>query len=140
MWSRAGIFVFSLCTKAWVRQLTLTLHFKTTLIQMWRKIRFLLVIITLLFTCGERKKCSISKYSNMLCSRVEVSSNVFSQRLCTYVTNIVYNSLRFYEGEIDIVLVSCNSAAITCMLSTLQYLEIGLLKIVLPSEIFQWSG
>ena len=38
--------------------------------------------------------------------RVEVSSNGFSQSLFTYVTNIFYNSLRLYEREIDIVLVS----------------------------------
>ena len=73
--------------------------------------------------------------------RVEVSRKVFSQSLFTYVTNIVYNSLRFYKREIDIVLVSCNSATITCMSMTLYYLEIALLKIdlVLLSENFQWS-
>ena len=49
--------------------------------------------------------------------RVEVSSNVFSQSLFTKVTNIFYSSLRFYEREIDIVLVSNHMYVIDTVMS-----------------------
>ena len=49
--------------------------------------------------------------------RVEVSSNGFSQSLFTYVTNIFYNSLRLYEREIDIVLVSNHMYVIDTVMS-----------------------
>ena len=49
--------------------------------------------------------------------RVEVSSNGFSQSLFTDVTNIFYNSLRLYEREIDIVLVSNHMYVIDTVMS-----------------------
>ena len=93
MWSRAEIFVFNLCAKAWARQVSLTI-FKIAWTQMWRKIRFLLVIITLRFTCGERKKCKIFQ---MLYSGLKFLATCF-RKVCLYMLLIslviVYDSMK----------------------------------------------
>ena len=73
------------------------LNLKIAWIQMWRKIRFLLVIITLRFTCGERKKCNISNYSKMLCSGLKFLATYF-RKVCLHKLLIsfivVYDSMK----------------------------------------------
>ena len=106
--------LFSVCAPK--RESGKSLHLKIAWIQMWRKIRLLLVIITLRFTCGERKNVTYQTIPKCYV-QVKVSSNVFSQSLFTYVTNMFYNSLRFYEREIDIVSVSNHMYVIDTVMS-----------------------
>ena len=50
---------------------------------------FLLVIITLRFTCAERKKCNISKYSKMLCSGLKFLAKCF-RKVCLHMLLISF--------------------------------------------------